>query len=704
MHAGNNIMESEITYLKGVGPQRAAILQKELNIFSFNDLLTYFPFRYVDKSSIHKIAEVRSELTYVQLKGQISNLREVGEGKAKRLVAELADDSGSIDLIWFKGHKWVREFIKSNIEYTVFGKPSIFKSTFNIVHPEIELSSKAEEQNKKVLFQPVYSTSEKLSHRGLDSRGIMRLQIELRNKVYEAVEEILPDKMLHYLKLMPRAEAYRQIHFPSDMEILEKARNRLKFEELLLLQLELLSHKWKREAEIKGHIFSVVGDYFNSFFNRVLPFSLTEAQKRVIREIRNDMRSGKQMNRLIQGDVGSGKTIVALMSMLIALDNAYQSALMAPTEVLATQHYQTISALTDQIGLKTALLTGSTKQAERKRIFAELESGELNLLIGTHALLEDKVRFQKLGLAVIDEQHRFGVAQRATFWQKNQVAPHILVMTATPIPRTLAMAFYGDLDTSVIDELPPGRKEIITKHFFENKRTDVYQFLKSEIAQGRQVYIVYPLIEESEKLDYKNLMDGYEHLSEIFKRPDYSIGIVHGKLKSDEKEAGMKAFKEGKTHILVSTTVIEVGVDVPNASVMLIESAERFGLSQLHQLRGRVGRGSSQSYCLLMSSHKLSHEARVRLETMVTSNDGFKIADVDLQLRGPGDIAGTQQSGIVNFKIANLATDYHILKAARSEAFKIMENDPRLESEENSNLRNYFLKQNKNKFNWSRIS
>jgi ATP-dependent DNA helicase RecG len=700
----SHILKTEIEYLKGVGPARAAVLKKYLELFTFDDLLNYFPFRYVDRSKIYKIADINSDAAQIQIQGVVSRVSEIGTGKSKRLIATLKDDSGSIELVWFKGQKWMKQIVKEGYEYLVFCKPSRFNSIYNMVHPEIELYAERDERKAKVKFQPVYSSSENAVAKGLDSKGIFKLQIELQSILSGNIPEILPAEILKKFKLISRKEAYQIIHFPKDLAEVEKARNRLKFEELFVLQFELLKYKQNRGKAYKGFMFTTVGEYFNTFYHNILPFELTNAQKRVIKEIRIDMKSGRQMNRLLQGDVGSGKTIVALMSMLIAIDNGYQAVIIAPTEILANQHFQNMQSLTQELGLQVGLLTGSSKAAVRKKLDEELRSGNMHIVIGTHALLEEKVVFKKLGLAIIDEQHRFGVAQRARLWAKSKTPPHVLVMTATPIPRTLAMTFYGDLDTSVIDELPPGRKEIITKHYFEKSRLAVQGSMKKIIQKGQQVYIVYPLIQESETLDYQNLMDGYDVIARDFPRPEYQLGIVHGKMKSEDKEQEMARFKKGELHILVSTTVIEVGVDVPNATAMIIESAERFGLSQLHQLRGRVGRGGDQSYCILMTGNKLTTDARTRLETMVRTNDGFKIAEVDLNIRGPGDLAGTQQSGLMNFRIANLATDHKILNAARVAASHIIENDPELIDPENQGLKLFLKEQAQQKFNWSKIS
>ncbi|MBT7040595.1 MAG: ATP-dependent DNA helicase RecG [Bacteroidetes bacterium] len=700
----SHILKTEIEYLKGVGPARAAVLKKYLELFTFDDLLNYFPFRYVDRSKIYKIADINSDAAQIQIQGVVSRVSEIGTGKSKRLIATLKDDSGSLELVWFKGQKWMKQIVKEGYEYLVFCKPSRFNSIYNMVHPEIELYAERDERKAKVKFQPVYSSSENAVAKGLDSKGIFKLQIELQSILSGNIPEILPAEILKKFKLISRKEAYQIIHFPKDLAEVEKARNRLKFEELFVLQFELLKYKQNRGKAYKGFMFTTVGEYFNTFYHNILPFELTNAQKRVIKEIRIDMKSGRQMNRLLQGDVGSGKTIVALMSMLIAIDNGYQAVIIAPTEILANQHFQNMQSLTQELGLQVGLLTGSSKAAVRKKLDEELRSGNMHIVIGTHALLEEKVVFKKLGLAIIDEQHRFGVAQRARLWAKSKTPPHVLVMTATPIPRTLAMTFYGDLDTSVIDELPPGRKEIITKHYFEKSRLAVQGSMKKIIQKGQQVYIVYPLIQESETLDYQNLMDGYDVIARDFPRPEYQLGIVHGKMKSEDKEQEMARFKKGELHILVSTTVIEVGVDVPNATAMIIESAERFGLSQLHQLRGRVGRGGDQSYCILMTGNKLTTDARTRLETMVRTNDGFKIAEVDLNIRGPGDLAGTQQSGLMNFRIANLATDHKILNAARVAASHIIENDPELIDPENQGLKLFLKEQAQQKFNWSKIS
>jgi len=698
-----NILDTSIEYLKGVGPKRAAMLKKEIGVHTFGDLIQYYPFRYIDKSKIHKVSEIRADLAYVQLKGTISNVRKLGKPRSQRLTAMLSDHTGSIELVWFKGIKWLEGKFKPGVEYIVFGKPTLFNNKYNIAHPEVELPDEENLGLTKVL-QGHYSETETLRTRGLSSRNISKLMKTLLLKVEGSIEETLSPTILDNLSLLSKEEALQNIHFPKNQELLRKAQARLKFEELFFIQLRLLKQKAGRQEDVEGHTFKKVGEYTNEFYRQYLSFELTGAQKKVIREIRADMGSGKQMNRLLQGDVGSGKTLVALMAMLIALDNDYQACMMAPTEILASQHYATVSSMTEPMGLRVELLTGSTKAAKRKQIHEDLRSGELQIIIGTHALLEESVKFKNLGLSVIDEQHRFGVAQRARLYYKNIVPPHILVMTATPIPRTLAMTLYGDLDFSVIDELPPGRKPVKTYHFFDSKRLRLFGFMKEQIAAGRQIYVVYPLIHESEKLDLKDLMDGYESISRAFPLPDYPISIVHGKLKQEAKDYEMKRFIKGETKIMVATTVIEVGVDIPNASVMVIENAERFGLSQLHQLRGRVGRGADQSYCILMSGNKLSEEARVRLKTMVDTTDGFMIAETDLRLRGPGDMAGTQQSGIVDLKIANLLRDEKILKYARNLAQEILEDDPLLRSKENAILARTLQALNKYQPDWGSIS
>jgi len=700
----NNLLETQITYLKGVGPRRAELLKKELEIITYEDLLNYFPFRYVDKSKFFKVKDVINDAVYFQLKGKVSNLKAVGDKRTKYITADFTDDTGTIGLVWFRGLQWVKNRFVPGKEYIVFGKPSTFKNRFNFVHPEIEDVVEGEPVIQGNRLEGIYRTSEKLKNIGLGTRGISKLMKSLLSQVIDIVPENLPDYIIRRYKLLSRKEALINIHFPVSPEVIKKAELRLKFEELLFVQLQILRDKIFTQQKIRGHIFSEVGSFFNDFYYEHLPFTLTNAQKRVVKEIRIDMKSGRQMNRLLQGDVGSGKTLVALMSMLIAMGNGFQTAMMAPTEILATQHFHSITKMLQDMDIEVGLLTGSTKAAQRKIIHQRLQEGKMQIIIGTHALIEDVVTFQNLGLVIIDEQHRFGVAQRAKLWKKNSVPPHVLVMTATPIPRTLAMTVYGNLDVSVIDELPPGRKAIKTLHFFENKRLRVIGFMRDQIKMGRQVYVVYPLIKESETLDLKNLEEGIEHIQRDFPLPDYQVSVVHGKLKPDEKEAEMKRFVEGKTDIMVSTTVIEVGVDVPNASVMIIENAERFGLSQLHQLRGRVGRGAEQSYCLLLSGNKLSNEGRKRLEIMVQTNDGFEIAEADLKLRGPGDMQGTRQSGMMEFKIVNLAKDGVLVSRTREIAQSVLDKDTLLELPENIRLRNQLVKLKKNETNWGRIS
>jgi ATP-dependent DNA helicase RecG len=647
---------------------------------------------------------LQNNIAEVQIIGKIINIKTVEFGKnQKRLVATFVDDTGQMELVWFQGHKWIRESLKLNEMCVIFGKCTSFGNTFNMAHPEIELMAE-HEQSLRSAMQPVYPSTETLANRGISNRVINKMMQQLFQETQSKFSETMPDYLTAELKLIPKNAALFNIHFPKSADALAKAQFRLKFEELFYIQLQLITKNLIRKHKIKGHPFTKVGDYFNDFYQNHLPFELTNAQKRVIKEIRIDMGSNAQMNRLLQGDVGSGKTIVALMSMLIALDNGFQSCLMAPTEILANQHFNGLSELANDLNINIKLLTGSTKIAARRIIHEELENGTLHILIGTHALLEDKVKFQNLGLAVIDEQHRFGVEQRSKLWKKNEIPPHVLVMTATPIPRTLAMSLYGDLDISVIDELPPGRKPIQTVHRFDSNRLKVWKFIRDEIALGRQIYIVYPLIEESKTMDFKDLMDGYESISRDFPLPQYSISILHGKMKPADKDAEMKRFSEGKTNIMVATTVIEVGVNIPNASVMIIESAERFGLSQLHQLRGRVGRGAEQSYCILMTSHKLSADSKTRMETMVSTNDGFEIAEVDLKLRGPGDLMGTQQSGVLNLQIADIVRDRDILILARNYALKILKDDAPMQKPENAVLRATYIELTKKKNIWNYIS
>ena len=700
----HDILETPIMYLKGVGPHRAELLQKELQIRTYGDLLNHFPFRYVDKSKIYKVKDITSDAAYFLLKGRITNLEVIGEKRAKHISAWLTDDSGSIELLWFRGLQWVKNQFSPDKEYLIFGKPSVFKNRFNFVHPEVEEANT--EQNDLVgnRLEGIYSTTDKLKNTGLGSKSISKLMRILINITDQEIKENLPEYLIKKHHLISHRDAMINIHFPENPEIIDKAVRRLKFEELLFLQFELLLQKIITASKAPGHVFEKVGNNFNTFFNDYLPFELTGAQKKVIREIRADIKSGKQMNRLLQGDVGSGKTLVALMSMLIAIDNGFQAAIMAPTEILANQHYNTLRNFLKEMPVTVELLTGSTKTRQRKEIHSGLEEHTLNILVGTHALIEDTVNFDNLGLVVIDEQHRFGVAQRAKLWKKNKIPPHVLVMTATPIPRTLAMTVYGNLDISIIDELPPGRKPIKTVHFFDSKRLRVIGFMRDQIKQGRQIYVVYPLIKESETLDLKNLMDGFENMNRDFPLPDYQISVVHGRMSSEDKDFEMKRFIDGKTDIMVSTTVIEVGVDVPNASVMVIENAERFGLSQLHQLRGRVGRGSDQSWCILMSGNKLSTEGRKRMEIMVGTNDGFRIAEEDLKLRGPGDLKGTQQSGLMDFHIASLTKDGVLIAFTRQIAAAILEEDPRLQKEENRLLLHEMRLRLKGKTDWARIS
>ena len=699
-----NLLQTPIEYLKGVGPHRGELLRKELGIFKYGDLVNFFPNRYIDRTRYYKINELQNTASEVQIIGKIIHIKTVEFGKnKKRLVATFVDDTGQMELVWFQGHKWIRESLKLNEVIVIFGKCTSFNGTFNMAHPEMELLSEHQKSLRSAM-QAIYPSTETLANRGISNRIIIKMMQQLFLETQNLFSETLPDYLLDQLKLIPKKVALFNIHFPQSSEALAKAQFRLKFEELFFIQLQLITKNLIQKHKIKGHPFTNVGENFNDFYQNHLPFELTNAQKRVIKEIRTDMGSNAQMNRLLQGDVGSGKTIVAFMSMLLAIDNGFQACLMAPTEILANQHFLGLSELAKTANINIQLLTGSTKTAERKIIHEALENGSLHILIGTHALLEDKVQFKNLGLAVIDEQHRFGVEQRSKLWKKNTIPPHVLVMTATPIPRTLAMSLYGDLDISVIDELPPGRKPIQTVHRFDSNRLKVWKFLKNEIALGRQIYIVYPLIQESEKMDFKDLMDGYESISRDFPLPQYSISILHGKMKPADKESEMKRFAEGKTNIMVATTVIEVGVNVPNASVMIIESAERFGLSQLHQLRGRVGRGAEQSYCILMTSHKLSSDSKTRMETMVSTNDGFEIAEVDLKLRGPGDLMGTQQSGVLNLQIADIVKDRDILMLARNYAIKLLREDTGMHKPEHATLRAVFIEMTKKKNIWNYIS
>ena len=693
-------LDNKIEFLKGVGPQKAAVLNKELGIFTFSDLLHHFPYRHEDKTRFYKIAEVKDDLPMIQVKGELKNIQIVGEKRKQRLTAQLQDDSGVAELIWFRGINWVKKYLNPGYTYVVFAKPSLFKGKVSFAHPEIELFTPDREQLK--YLYPMYTTSESMKRQYLDSKGVQKLIRQLIIEVKSYIRENLSADIIERYRLVPRAQAFQEVHFPVDAKALDRARFRLKFEELFFVQLKLLMQKGEQQKQYKGFIFEEIPSV-TAFYNNHLPFDLTGAQKRVIKEIRRDFASGKHMNRLLQGDVGSGKTIVAFICMLMAIDNASQACLMAPTEILAEQHYRGLSEFTDKMGIKIELLTGSTKQAKRKAMLAALEAGELNLIVGTHALLEDRVKFKRLGLCIIDEQHRFGVAQRAKLWNKNRdIPPHVLVMTATPIPRTLAMTVYGDLDISVIDELPKGRKPIKTIHRYDSNRLKVFGFVKEQVKLGRQVYIVYPLIEESEKMDYKDLMDGYESVSRAF--PEYQISIVHGKMKAEDKEYEMQRFLKKQTQIMVATTVIEVGVNVPNASVMIIENAERFGLAQLHQLRGRVGRGAEQSYCILMTGYKLSRESKIRIDTMVRTNNGFEIADVDLRLRGPGDLSGTQQSGVLDLSIADLSQDGRILTEARNTAMDVLEEDYELKLPKNQVMKQQVDMMKRRNINWSKIS
>ncbi|MCB0770720.1 MAG: ATP-dependent DNA helicase RecG [Flavobacteriales bacterium] len=677
-----DLLRTPIEFLKGVGPQRAALLRTELDVHTYDDLLQHFPFRYVDRTCFHTIKELQENMPQAQLRGTLGPLRAVGEKQRRRLTASFADATGTVELVWFKGVRWLQASLKPGQEYILFGKPSVFNGRFNFPHPELDLAA-SWEQGLGTALRPVYHTTEKLTAKGLGSRAIWNLQRTLLVQVEGLLQETLSNELVEWLSGMSREEAYRQVHAPQDQTKLDAAIRRLKFEELFFIQLLLLKQKQELQKRIRGNVFQQVGEHFNTFYKEHLPFELTGAQKRVVKEIRKDMVGGGQMNRLVQGDVGSGKTLVGLLSMLIALDNGFQSVLMAPTEILAQQHCATLSRFLENMPVAVRLLTGSTKAAERKSILKALRAGEVHIIVGTHALLEDRVVFHRLGLAVIDEQHRFGVAQRARLWAKSAVPPHVLVMTATPIPRTLAMTLYGDLDTSVIDELPPGRKPVRTEHRNDGSRNAVFGFLEKEIEKGRQVYVVYPLIEEGDPakmqgMELKDLMDGFESITRRFPLPKYAVSMLHGRMDQVTKDYEMARFKNGETNILVATTVIEVGVDVPNASVMVIENAERFGLSQLHQLRGRVGRGADQSFCILMSGDKLGNDARSRIDTMVRTNDGFLIAEEDLRLRGPGDMMGTQQSGIPELHIADLITDVNLLQQARQVALRLLELDPAL--------------------------
>jgi ATP-dependent DNA helicase RecG len=700
-------LDSNIEFLKGVGPHRAEVLKKELGIFTCRDLLFHFPFRYIDRTKFHRIKDIHTEGEQVQIRGILRRLETLGEGRARRLVGSLRDETGLMELVWFQAVQWLEKSLTVGKEYIVFGRINEFNGRFNITHPEIEEAAAAENGVSPArTFDPVYPSTDKLTQKGLDAKGLRKLLRTLLDQLSAAdVPETLPDHMLAQYKMIGRWQALSKIHFPESQHDLDAATRRLKFEELFFLQLRLLQIRTRRKDTVRGFVYGKIGEYFNRFFQEKLPFELTGAQKRVLKEIRSDLASGKHMNRLVQGDVGSGKTVVALMTMLMAIDNGFQATLMAPTEILAQQHFANISELVGDLGINVGFLSGAIKGKKREAILAQLASGELHIVIGTHALIEDWVQFKNLGISVIDEQHRFGVQQRAKLWAKNPAGPpHVLVMTATPIPRTLAMTLYGDLDVSVIDELPPGRKPITTLHKNEHHRLRVQGFMREEIAKGRQVYVVYPMIEETETMDLQNLMSGFEALSRDFPIPDYQISIVHGKMKAADKDFEMQRFVRGETQIMVATTVIEVGVNVPNASVMVIENAERFGLSQLHQLRGRVGRGAEQSFCLLVTSFKLSADGRERIRTMCETNDGFVIAEVDLRLRGPGNIEGTQQSGMLRFMLADLARDGQILAAAREIATGILDKDPGLTAPEHGRLKQHLAEGAREAKVWSRIS
>lgn len=684
----------KLSTLVGIGDKKASILAKELGLFTLKDLFEYYPYRYVDKSRFIKIAEVRSAEVYTLLLGKVIAKQIVGGLKSQRLVVRLADETGSIEMVFFRGIRWINESIDIGAIYVVFGKPNYFNGTFNLPHPEFEKFN-PQKDYKKEKFMPLYNTTERMKTAFLASKQLSKIISDAVKKYSSLIEEILPQYIIDAYHLCSRRDAIACIHSPLGEETLAKARFRLKFEELFFMQAEHLLIKSNRKSNSRGFVFSKVGENFNTFFSKYLPFELTNAQKRVVKEIRNDMRTGSQMNRLLQGDVGSGKTLVALLSMLIALDNGYQATLIAPTEILAMQHFQSINRFIGDMNINVSLLTGSIKGKSRKHLLTSLADGSINILIGTHAILEENVIFNNLGLVVIDEQHRFGVEQRAKMWTKNTIAPHILVMTATPICRTLAMSIYGDLDYSVIDELPSGRKPILTTHLYDRDVLRLFDFMKKQIEQGRQIYVVYPLIKESEKLDLKDLMDGYESIERAFPLPQYQISIVHGQMKPEDKEYEMQRFKKGITNIMVATTVIEVGVDVPNATVMVIENAERFGLAQLHQLRGRVGRGANQSYCILRTKDELSSEARFRIETMCSTNDGFEISRADLQLRGPGDVSGTRQSGVLDLKVADIVKDEGLMAQVRTLAQNVLADDPHLTKPQNLPIRNYFMTKHK---------
>lgn len=697
-----NLLQTNISYLKGVGPKRAELLQKELNVHTYQDMLNQFPFRYIDRSQIQKVASIHDDTVYYQLIGTISNLRMIGEPRATRATAIFSDETGQIELVWFRGLKWLKNRFKPGVKYVLFGKASEFNHTYNFVHPEIEQY----DPNDPLIgegLQGVYNTTEKLKDNGIGTRTIAKIQKLILQQTFNVIPETIPQDILQQENLIPRRYAYYQIHLPANNIEIQQATRRLKYEEHFFFQLKMLRNKKRRELSTKGYVFNSVGKYFNDFYNDHLPFPLTEAQKRVLREIRKDLGSGHQMNRLLQGDVGSGKTIVALMVMLLALDNGFQACLMAPTEILATQHFTTLQEQLKEMKVNFALLTGSTKTAERRKIYEGLADGSLQIVIGTHALIEDKVVFKNLGLTIIDEQHRFGVAQRSKFWEKTDIPPHTLVMTATPIPRTLAMTQYGDLDVSKIDELPPGRKPVKTYHLYQDDRYRIMKFMQQQIAEGRQIYVVYPCIKESEKSDMIALQEGYEALLHDFPEPQYKLCVCHGQLSNEDKDFEMQRFITRNAQIMVATTVIEVGVNVPNASVMIIENANRFGLSQLHQLRGRVGRGADQSYCILLTDHKLTADGKKRMETMVNSNDGFQIAEVDLELRGPGETGGTRQSGQIEMMIGDLQKDGPLIQQTRTMALKLLETDPKLALPENRLLRERYKELFAQSFDWSQI-
>ncbi|MDA9161839.1 ATP-dependent DNA helicase RecG [Crocinitomicaceae bacterium] len=697
----NDLPSTPIEYLKGVGPQKAALLGKEMEIHNYGDLLFHFPYRYVDRSYFTKIKDLHYEDSHVQLKGKVDQIKETGKGRYKKLSARFYDDTGSVQLIWFRGVSWIKSSLNINETYIIFGKPKIYSTKWSIPHPEMTIIS---HNVPRTGFFPLYPSTEKLNSKGLNSKGIEKLISLIIPQIGQSFPESLSEGIVNEYRLISKKDAIKKIHQPNNQQDIQQAVFRLKFEELFYLQLELLIRKKLTAIKHRGFVFKEVGTLFNTFYKDKLPFQLTNAQKKVIKEIRKDFLSGEHMNRLLQGDVGSGKTLVALMTMLLATDNGYQAAIMAPTEILATQHFESLTEFLSDLPIRVSLLTGSTKKSQRKFLHEGLENGEIHILVGTHALLEDTVKFKNIGLVVIDEQHRFGVAQRSKMWAKNTSPPHILIMTATPIPRTLAMTFYGDLEVSVIDELPPGRKEIKTSHRYEKHRLKVFEFVKAQIKLGRQIYMVYPLIKESEKLDFHNLMDGFESVSRSFPLPEYKVSIVHGQMKSEEKDFEMQRFIKGETQIMVATTVIEVGVNVPNASVMVIESAERFGLSQLHQLRGRVGRGADQSFCILMTAIELSKESKKRMQTMVDSNDGFEIAEVDLKLRGPGDLMGTQQSGILDLKISDLRKDGQIVLLAREAARKLIQTDPKIELDTNDRIKKTIEKILLSKPDWGKIA